>query len=195
MNQRISLTKKLLKSSLIKMLQTQNIYQISIRELCQNAGINRSTFYKYYGSQFDLLAETVDDLLKNIESTLTSHEGYSENTIEQIMVYLEKDIDFIRLLLNSNVDPCFPQKLFSLEPINRSISALKIGMTESEYEYYYCFILHGAYEIVHKWINKEKREDPSWVASLIFKFILQQNSSSAPDFLLNQCVKNTNKIK
>lgn len=173
MNQRIALTKKLLKSSLIKMLQNQNIYQISIRELCQNAGINRSTFYKYYGSQFDLLSEMEEDLLENIESTLASHEVYSENVIEQIIVYLEKNIDFVRLLINSNVDPDFPKKLFSLEPICRSLDALKKEMKENEYEYYYCFILHGAYEIVHKWINKENRENPAWVASLIFHFILQ----------------------
>lgn len=173
MNQRIALTKKLLKRSLIEMLQTQNIYQISIRELCQNAEINRSTFYKYYGSQYDLLAEMESDLLENIESTLLSHEGYSENVIELILVYLEKDIDFVRLLINSNVDPAFPEKLFSLDPIRKSISALKVDMTESEHEYYHAFVLHGAYEIVHKWINKETRENPARVASLILKFILR----------------------
>lgn len=66
MNQRNILTKKLLKNSLTNMLQTQNIYQISIRELCENAGINRSISYKYYGSQFDLLSEMKQDLLVSI---------------------------------------------------------------------------------------------------------------------------------
>ena len=174
MNQRIALTKKLLKNSLIEMLLTQNIYEISIRELCLNAGINRSTFYKYYGSQFDLLSEMEQDLLLSIETALVSQTGYSENGIEQIIVYLERDIDFVRLLLNSNVDPDFPEKLFSLEPVRRMISSLKIDMTREEYEYYYCFILHGAYEMVHKWINKEDREPPSWLASLIFQFIIHQ---------------------
>ena len=63
MNQRIMLTKKLLKTGLTDMLQTRNIYQISIRELCESAGINRSTFYKYYGSQFDLLTEMEQDAM------------------------------------------------------------------------------------------------------------------------------------
>ena len=172
MNQRIALTKKLLKHSLIELLQTQSIYQISIRELCQNAEINRSTFYKYYGSQFDLLAEMEADLLENIEHTLSVHEGDTENVIEQIIVYLERDIDFVRLLFNSNVDPDFPKKLFSLKSLYASSNAAASFRSEKEYEYYSCFILHGTYEIVHKWINKENREPPAWVASLIFKLIL-----------------------
>ena len=171
MNQRIALTKRLLKNSLTEMLQTQSIYQISIRELCQRAGLNRSTFYKYYGSQIDLLSEMEQDLLCSIETTLSSQADSNENLIEQIMVYLEQDIEFVRLLLNSNVDPQFPEKLLYLEPIRRMCEDLKADMTEDAYEYFYCFILHGAYELVHKWINKEKRESPAQIASLILRFI------------------------
>lgn len=172
MNQRIALTKKLLKNSLIEMLQSQNIYEISIRELCLNAGINRSTFYKYYGSQFDLLSEMEQDLLVNIGSTLDVEVGYSRNVLEQILDYLEENIDFVRLLFNSNVDPEFPKKLFSLEPIHRMIGTLKSDMNEEECEYYDCFILYGAYETIRRWINKENREEHSHIASMLFKFIM-----------------------
>ena len=171
MNQSVVLTKKLLKSSLIEMLQTQSIYRISIRELCENAGINRSTFYKYYGNQFDLLNEMEEDLLINIEETLTSVEGYDQNVLEQIISYLEKDIDFIRLLLNSNVDPEFPKNLMSMAPIQRIIKNQMVDLPEAEQDYYYRFLLFGCYEIVRTWINKEDRESPKAIAELILKFI------------------------
>ena len=47
-NQRIKLTKRLLKESLLKLLTEKNIKKISVSELCQTAGINRSTFYNHY---------------------------------------------------------------------------------------------------------------------------------------------------
>ena len=172
MNQRIMLTKKLLKTSLTNMLQTQNIYQISIRELCENAGINRSTFYKYYGSQFDLLSEMEQDLLVSIEEVLVTQGNYSKNAIEQILIYLENDIEFIRLLLNSNVDPEFPKKLFSLSPIQRMLNELMAKIPEEESDYYYRFLLFGAYEIVRTWVNKEDREKPEWLATLLFRMIM-----------------------
>ena len=172
MNQRIMLTKKLLKTSLTNMLQTQNIYRISIRELCENAGINRSTFYKYYGSQFDLLSEMEQDLLVSIEEVLAAQDDYSKNAIEQILIYLENDIEFIRLLINSNVDPEFPKKLFSLPPIQRMLNELMAKIPEEESDYYNRFLLFGAYEVVRTWVNKESREKPEWLAALLFRMIM-----------------------
>ena len=69
-NQRIMLTKRLLKESFAEMLHEKDIRKISIRELCANAGINHCTFYKYYGSQYDLLQEMEDDLLQSTEQAL-----------------------------------------------------------------------------------------------------------------------------
>lgn len=175
MNQRIMLTKKLLKNSLIHMLQTKSIYQISIRELCQNAGINRSTFYKYYGSQFELLAEMEQDLLISVENMIAEQKDYSKNGIEQVLAYVEQDLDFVRLLINSNVDPEFPKKLFSLQPIQSMLNELTSDLSENEYEYFQRFLLFGAYEIIRTWINKEDRESVEWLAALLFKFIVHNN--------------------
>ena len=54
-NQRVMLTKQLIRGALLKMLKTCNINKISILKLCQIAGINRTTFYNHYGSQYDVL--------------------------------------------------------------------------------------------------------------------------------------------
>ena len=49
------LTKQLLQNAFLKLLKTVSLHAISIRELCKEAGINRTTFYNHYGSQYDLL--------------------------------------------------------------------------------------------------------------------------------------------
>ena len=56
-DRRVTMTKRLLKDALTEMLRKEDIYHVSIRELCERADVNRTTFYKYYGNQFDLLAE------------------------------------------------------------------------------------------------------------------------------------------
>ena len=170
MNQRIMLTKTLLKNALTEMLQSQSIYQISIRELCQNAGINRSTFYKYYGSQFDLLSEMEQDLMQDVENFLSGENDYAPEALVQALRYLENNIDFVRLLFNSNVDPEFPGKLFSLTPIQRMLQGLSQGeIPQAEYEYSYNMLLFGAFQVVRMWINKDERESPEWLATFFFK--------------------------
>ena len=44
----------------------KSIQKIYVRELCVKADINRSTFYKYYESQYDLLAEIENDFLQEL---------------------------------------------------------------------------------------------------------------------------------
>ena len=43
-NQRVMLTKQLLKESLIYLMKKKEIQKVSVSELCHNAGINRVTF-------------------------------------------------------------------------------------------------------------------------------------------------------
>lgn len=62
-NQCRTLTKRLLKESLIKLLKEKDIQKISITELCNEAGINRTTFYSHYSSQYDVLKDMETTIL------------------------------------------------------------------------------------------------------------------------------------
>lgn len=171
-NQRVMLTKRLLKESLIKMLETENIYKISIRELCEQAGINRSTFYKYYGSQFDLLREMEEDMLHHVQQTLMESERAKTESISGVCAYLEQNIELSRLLINNNVDPQFPERLFSLPYIRREImNTLNPRYSEAELEYASCFLTYGCYHLVRRWINKDEHEPPEKIAALLMGMI------------------------
>ncbi len=82
-NQRIMLTKQLLQTAFLKLLQLKPIHAISIRELCTEAGINRTTFYYHYGSQYDLLADISGRFLDSIARCLKDADGNSQEGIQQ----------------------------------------------------------------------------------------------------------------
>lgn len=42
-NQRVALTKKLLRQGMVKLIGEEDVDKITVLELCQQAGINRST--------------------------------------------------------------------------------------------------------------------------------------------------------
>ena len=69
-NQRIRLSKTLLKNALVHLLQKKPLNKISVLEICETAQINRTTFYKYYGSQTDLLNEIESDFLAQLDESL-----------------------------------------------------------------------------------------------------------------------------
>ena len=160
-DRRIAMTKRLLKAALIELLKEQDIYHISIRELCERADVNRTTFYKYYGSQFDLLTDMEKDMLDFIAKAIERHETEPEKIITAACRYLEENLEFARLIINNNVDPAFAHKLFAMDSLKESARKMLSGSnSEAELAYVYNFLTFGAFRMVCVWLNKEEREPP-----------------------------------
>ena len=75
MDVRIEKTKKKLRDALKKLSRVQPIDQISVSRLCQEASINRTTFYKYYAVPSDIEKELIDEALEEIAKTMHREEG------------------------------------------------------------------------------------------------------------------------
>ncbi len=168
-NQRIRLSKKMLKESLTGLLHEKNIHKISVREICDNAQVNRTTFYKYYGSQYDLLEGMESELLSKIDEYLGRPSNETDmDRLKKVLTYALNNLDLCRLLFNNNIDPEFPGRLISLPRIQEKLSQLLAdGYDGEELQYISSFIVNGGYSIIKEWINKEKPEPPEIIASLL----------------------------
>ena len=168
-DRRIAMTKRMLKDALTEMLRETDIYHVSIRELCQRADINRTTFYKYYGNQFDLLADMENDMLEFLSETIRVYASNQKIIIRTVCEYLETHLEFARLIINNNVDPLFPQKIFSLEVLQEAVLE-RYRQNEAAQEYLFNYQIYGAYRVISLWLNKEQREPPEQIAQLLMRF-------------------------
>ena len=55
-------TARLMNESLLILLEKKDIDYITVKEICEKAGVNRSTFYLHYDTIDDLFAETIERL-------------------------------------------------------------------------------------------------------------------------------------
>ena len=55
MDARTRRTIRKLENAFIDILETKNIDDVSVSEICSNAHVNRTTFYRYYRNQYALL--------------------------------------------------------------------------------------------------------------------------------------------
>ncbi len=171
-DRRTAMTRRMLKDALTEMLRETDIYRVSIRELCLRADVNRTTFYKYYGSQFDLLGDMEKDFLDFLSRAIEEHAANPVRILETVCTYLEEHLEFVRLIINNNVDPLFPQKLFSLASVREAALANDPGGTdEAALEYLFNYRTYGAYRVICVWLNKEKREPPALIAGHLIRFI------------------------
>ena len=173
-NQRIMLTKQLLQSAFLKLLKTKPIHAISIRELCAEAGINRTTFYYHYGNQYDLLADISQRFLDSIARCLKDTDGNSQEGTQQrgtrVLHYIEENLELSALLLNNSIDPTFAERLFSLQQITDLLHlALSDCTDEQERRSTVAFAIHGSYKLLCDWINDPKRISPELQTECILR--------------------------
>lgn len=89
---RIIKTKIALYNSLTNLMKDKTFEEIRVSDICNEALINRSTFYAHYDDKYELLV----DFLKNVENELTSELSKNNNIVNTKEYYIE----LIRLFLN-----------------------------------------------------------------------------------------------
>lgn len=58
-------TALLMDQALIELLNKKEFEYITVKEICEKAGVNRSTFYLHYETINDLLSECIDNINKH----------------------------------------------------------------------------------------------------------------------------------
>lgn len=167
-NQRVRLSKKMLKDALMELLKEKPLEKISIYELCNRAQINRTTFYKYYGNQRDLLADIENDVFGQFEAQLLSYDDSSAH-LHHLLDLIASDKDNFLTLINSVSDQEFSEKLFSLHAVESLLrSQFPVQYDERQKEYMHLFICQGSYAIIRKWLNEGAQDSSSMIAELIY---------------------------
>lgn len=68
---RVRVTKTLIRKAFTELLTKKPIQSISIKELCELAGINRGTFYAHYQDIYDLRQKIEDEMYHDVQRTLS----------------------------------------------------------------------------------------------------------------------------
>lgn len=169
-NQRVKLTKTLLKNSLIDLMHTKPINKITVKELCENADINRSTFYLYYNDQFLLLKEIEEELLLNTQEHLKNIDSNLSNLhyIKELLYYMKLNSDIFYTLLCRQDNLSF-QSTF----IESSIQILKINLKlQCEVkiaEYIFGYLTMGCLSLITRWFESGFDMSPEDLAEMIFR--------------------------
>lgn len=175
-NQRIAISKRMLRESLLRLLKTKELGEISITELCREAEINRATFYKHYNTPQDVLADIAMELIKEMKKMYHPLRTLDEvrTCVSTICEYIYKHADLIRLLIHANVDMEIAAAISELHQNFRedkeSLGVLK-GADDETLQMTAAFIGGGSYFLIRKWLLEDIRKTPEEVADLMFKIL------------------------
>lgn len=171
-NQRVAVSKYLLKTSLLRLLQNKNISKISISELCQEAGINRTTFYRHYETPNDVLMEITSDYIKDFRkfssSLNISHDMYHE--IIHLCRFIYENADVTRLLIKNNTNDGITKVFEKLSDDfvgTREILYKGDPVDDDTLRLLRSSFSIGIYTLISQWIIEEIPKTPEEIANLI----------------------------
>lgn len=171
-NQRTRLTRLLLKNSLIKLLHKKPIYQITVSELCADAELNRSTFYKYYGNVQDILEELEEETLAKSTQCIQEIESagidYGKEPLYRLLCYVKENQEIYQLLMNNDVSGDFPAKMlksitgFFKSQAEPAIHEVKLS------EYTFEYLISGCISVIQRWVSGPMTEPPAEISDHIY---------------------------
>ncbi len=110
-----AITKKNIKDSFWDIYCVKRIDKITVKEIMDKAGYNRSTFYEYYTDVYDVLEQLEDGLLPNIDNMFLPIPTASINLdnfgFDSLFRFYEENNEYFTVLLGEHGDPSFLNKM------------------------------------------------------------------------------------
>ncbi|MBQ8504127.1 MAG: TetR/AcrR family transcriptional regulator [Clostridia bacterium] len=178
---RVKMTKMLLKESLIDLMKKKSIHVISIKEICEGADVNRSTFYRHYDTQYDLYDDIIDDIALDIYDVYLgcANEGLTVTLLlTQILHYIEDNREKFLVILSDNGNISLGETYNRIT--DRFINRDHVGELGA---YVAQFIAAGMTSVLWTWLNKENRRPAEEIAALI-NSLMRNGLKRAVDFAL-----------
>lgn len=183
-NQRTRLSKLLFKNALMDLLkEIGSVAKISVRELCDRAELNRSTFYAHYNEPNDLLMEIETELLDATEEHLKKigeeNDAGAHKYILSFLQYIKQNDKQFRTLLIDSADPKFRSR-FMQQSIIQFVENLRIELSKELEQYIFSYILNGSTGIIIQWIRSDYAVNENEIVNLLFSI----NQSALVNFNL-----------
>ncbi len=160
-NKRRQASREKIESVFTELLQTKEISQISVSEICKESGLNRSTFYANYIDIYDL-ADKIRARLEGEVSALYYNDlaNHSGNDYLQLFRHIRDHQPLYRMYFKLGYDTAHTINLDLLDQDHRIFP-------ESVMSYHVEFHKAGLNAIIKKWLSCDCQESPEIMAQII----------------------------
>lgn len=172
-DRRVRRTKALLIQALVTLLEARSFKDITVKDLCETADINRGTFYLHYKDIYDMIEQIEKDFMEQLEMMISSHTLEELNANPYMLIYdifqfTSENASLCKTLLSQNGDISFLMKIKNL-CLDRFIEVCNFSShveDRTRIEYSYNFIASGCIGLVESWLFSERSESPEEMAAL-----------------------------
>lgn len=174
---RVRFTKTILRDSLIFLLKEKSLNRITVKELCEYAEINRSTFYVYYTDVYALFEKIEEEFIekiynKSILFSIPKNEKREEMIFKDICIFFKENQDIFLAIIGKNGDPGFSRKLSDriLKGTNYIKKEVPMNYSnEIEQRFAVIYTIKGTMEIIYEWVKDDSVLTIDEISNLLYR--------------------------
>lgn len=178
-SRRTRYTRQAMQDALIEFLSDRPLNAITVKALCEQADVNRSTFYAHYDSIEELLHDVEDETMDWVTATLDQLQQQSdsagiERIIEQICHYIADNRNHLQVLMSPKADVGFQQRLLELIYSRRGVAEQMQSQAHdaAEAQMRMRFVVSGSIGLIQYWLSTDLAATPESVAHVIIAMAL-----------------------
>lgn len=173
-SRRVKMTKMLLNESFLKFLAEKPLARITVKEICEEADVNRSTYYAHYADPYDQLKKLETEILIEmsifVDSILTEgmqNEKKQRQTIKGILEYIQSKKHIFRILLGKDGDLDLQRDILTFfgERIIGTQNSSKTADPERACRFIYTST--GSFGLIYHWIMADSSVSSDMLADWI----------------------------
>lgn len=170
-------SKNLIKKALAKLIHEKDISKITVSDIIREADISRGTFYAHYADVNGVIEQIECEELQNLINFVDDFgfENISNDTktfIKLICEYLSRDMEYYRMLVQSNIINNFIWRLVNIYYEKLLSVLIESGKcSKNDADLYLLYIASGAKAVVVGWLNGEIKGSPDEVSDRLGKII------------------------
>jgi AcrR family transcriptional regulator len=184
-DRRILRTKRMIRDALTILMEEKGFEGITVRDLTEQADINRGTFYLHYHDKYDLLEQSEEEVLNGIEkliSDLDPKEALKFNEQDEPLPFIVKlfehflaNSSFMKVVLGPRGDASFQVKIKEL--IKKTfLRNLKTNKKNEEMlvpvEFLIAYVSSAHLGVIQHWLKSGMVESPSEMATILSRITL-----------------------
>ena len=161
-NKRKKESQKKIQKVFVQLIQTKEINQISVTEICKKAKINRSTFYANYLDVYDLADKITEQIEEEVSFLYQEERETKNNTNDYLKLFqhIKDNQIFYKTYFKLN-----REKRFMIKEYDTNLS--KIMYNDQYIDYHLEFFMAGLNAIVRKWLENDCKESPEIINQIL----------------------------
>ena len=177
-------TARKMDKAFLEILEKKDIEYITVKEICQQANVNRSTFYLHYENIGDLLEECIEYVNEQFLAyfkgkCIDLHQQTQEELILINSQYLFPYLTYIKE--NKRIFKTFLSKPITLNTVNTLEEMFKhviepimekFQIPQKERKYRLVYYIHGLMAVIEQWLKTDCCDSIEQISCIMIKCVL-----------------------